>query len=143
MIAASLAAATSFLATAAAGAAAAPPAGQTAVPHIVAKPSNLMVNTTTRLTGTGFRPNATLTVMECSRTGWIVPQEPCATKNAVTVTTSSVGTFHASMTALVCPKVMQPAGSGFQETCYVGVPHPRGIDTIVLVGAAKIIVTGP
>jgi hypothetical protein len=38
---------------------------------------------------------------------------------------------------------MQPARRGFQETCYVGVPHPRGIDTIVLVGAAKIVVTGP
>ena len=135
MIAASLAAATPFLATGAASAA--------AVPHIVAKPNNLMVNTTTHLTGTGFRPNTTLKVMECSRTNWIVPQQPCATKNVVTVTTNSAGAFRASMTALVCPKVMQPARRGFQETCYVGVPHPRGIDTIVLVGAAKIVVTGP
>ena len=112
-------------------------------PHIVANPNNLMVNTITNLTGTGFPANKTLKVTECSRTSWIVPQKPCATSNVVTVTTNSAGGFKAKMTAVVCPKVTSSATRGFSETCYVGVPHPQGIDRVVLVGAAKLIVTGP
>ena len=30
-----------------------------------------------------------------------------------------------------------------EETCYIGEPHPRGIDTVALIGAAKITVTYP
>ena len=101
------------------------------------------MNTTTNLTGTGFPANRTLKVQECSRTNWIVPQQPCATSNVVTVTTNSAGGFKTKMTAVVCPKVPNLAVLGFSETCYVGVPHPQGIDRVVLVGAAKLTVTGP
>jgi hypothetical protein len=111
-------------------------------PHIVAKPSNLMVNTTTKLTGTGFMPNTTLMLEECSRTSWMVPQQPCATSNKVTVTSNSSGGFQTTMKAVVCPKIKTARTRGFMETCYIGVPH-TGKDIIVLIGAAKIIVTGP
>jgi hypothetical protein len=112
-------------------------------PHIVAKPSNLMVNTTTKLTGTGFTPDTTLVVEECSRTNWPVTQQPCASTNRVPVTTDANGDFKASMTAVVCPKVKAPGTRGFKETCHIGVPRSSGKDTVTLLGAAKIIVTGP
>jgi hypothetical protein len=139
LIAGGLAAATVLLTTATAAAA---PAAL-GHPHIVANPNNLMVNTTTNLTGTGFLPNKTLKIRECSRTNWIVPQQPCATSNVVTVTTNSSGGFKTKMTAEVCPKVTNVAVRGFSETCYVGVPHPVGVDRVVLAGAAKLTVTGP
>lgn len=142
MIAGSLAATTAFLATEAAASVTAPRATRTTHPHIVARPDNLMVNTTTHLTGTGFPANATLHVAECSVKNWIVPQQPCATGNQVTVDTDSSGTFKASLTAEVCPKPTGSARRGFMETCYVGVLHPQ-LDRVLLVGAAKIIVTGP
>jgi hypothetical protein len=142
MIAGSLAASTAFLATAAAASVTAPRATRMTHPHIVAKPDNLMVNTSTHLTGTGFRANAKLQVEECSVESWIVPQKPCASGNAVTVHTDRYGDFKASMTAEVCPKIMHSPRRGFMETCYVGVAHPQ-LDRVVLLGAAKIIVTGP
>jgi Neocarzinostatin family len=132
---AGLAAASVFVASGPVGASQ-PPA------HIVARPSNLMVNTTTKLTGTGFAPNTSLTVKECSRTSWLLPKQPCATSNKLTVTTNASGGFRASMTAVVCPKVKAPGTRGFMETCYIGVPRTSK-DSVVLVGAAKIIVTGP
>ncbi|HEV2373070.1 MAG TPA: neocarzinostatin apoprotein domain-containing protein [Streptosporangiaceae bacterium] len=111
-------------------------------PHIVANPNNLMVNTVTNLTGSGFKPATTYTVQECSKTIWVVGQKPCATSNTVTVTTNASGGFKTRMTAVVCPKVSS-ARRGFSETCYIGVPKPAGLDSIKLIGAAKITVTGP
>lgn len=111
-------------------------------PHIVAKPNNLMVNTTTKLTGTGFTPNTSLKVAECSRTSWLLPKQPCATSNKVTVTTNASGGFKATMKAVVCPKIKTADTRGFMETCYVGVPRISK-DSVALIGAAKIIVTGP
>jgi Neocarzinostatin family len=143
MITGSLAATTAFLANAAAASVTAPHAAGRAHPHIVAKPSNLMVNTTTHLAGTGFRANAKLQVEECSVKSWIAPQQPCATGNVVTVHTDSSGAFKASLTAEVCPKVTYQARRGFMEVCYVGVAHPQQLDRVVLLGAAKITVTGP
>ena len=114
-------------------------------PTIVANPTNVMVDTATTLTGTDFPANATLTIKECSRTTWIVPQDPSATSNVTTVATNANGQFHAKMTAAVCPST-QPtpvATPGFVQNCYVGEPLPQGIDTMALVGATAITVTGP
>ena len=111
-------------------------------PHIVANPNNLMVNTNTKLAGTGFTPNTTLVLRECSRTSWLLPKQPCATTNKVTVTTSASGGFKATMKAVVCPKIKTTDARGFMETCFVGVPRvSKG--SVTLIGAAKIIVTGP
>jgi hypothetical protein len=111
-------------------------------PHIVAKPSNVMVLHPIKLVGTGFRPNSTLTIKECSRTTWVVNQNPCAPDNAVTVSTNHNGAFKGTMIAELCPqigtRVPLPA-----ERCYVGEPVPGGLDTIRLVGAAQITVTYP
>jgi len=110
-------------------------------PHITAHPDNLMVNTTTKLVGTGFAPSTSLTVKECANKDWIVPQNPCDSTNAVVVTTNKHGSFKTTFTAQTCPGTS--TGPGFSELCYIGVPTPSGIDTIDLVGAVRITVTGP
>jgi hypothetical protein len=119
-----------------------PTAGaQPASPKIVAKPDSVMVNTVTKLTGRYFPPNSKLTIEECSETNWIVPQNPCDTTNVIHVKTNASGTFVHKLTAEVCPGAS--AAPGFAEICYVGEPKPQGVDTIALVGAEQITVTGP
>lgn len=113
----------------------------TSAPKIVAVPDSVMVNTATKLTGTHFPPNSTLTIKECSQTTWIVPQNPCTTNNVIQVKTNAYGSFVHKLTAEVCPGPAVPPG--FAELCYVGEPVPRGIDTITLRGAEQITVTGP
>ena len=73
------------------------------VPTLGADPVSVMVGTTTKLTGTNFPANAALTIKECSQTTWIVPENPCATSNVITVATNSIGDFDATLTAEVCP----------------------------------------
>jgi hypothetical protein len=112
---------------------------------IVVDPVSVMVRTATKLTGTNFPADATLTVKECSQTTWIVPETPCASSNVIRITTNSTGDFETTMTAEVCPgptptPVAPPA---FVQSCYIGEPVPQGIDTITLVGASRITVTGP
>ncbi len=111
-------------------------------PKIVAHPASVMVNTATKLFGYNFPADSKLTIEECSKTGWIVPQNPCDTTNEIHVTTNSAGSFVHKLTAQVCPGGVTKL-PGFQEICYVGEPKPSGIDTVFLVGAAKITVTGP
>jgi hypothetical protein len=85
------------------------------------------------LNGSGWAPNTSYTVEECSETSWIVPQDPCIHSNSVMVTTSTAGAFsHAFVPAPCSPALI--------SSCYVGVPMPSGIDTINLVGAAPIMV---
>jgi hypothetical protein len=113
-------------------------------PHIVARPNNVMVNTTVKLVGTGFPPRATLTIEECGQTTWIVGQQaPCDTNNTITVVTNRYGRFAGLFKVELCPRSQATTPPITQETCYVGNPQPRGIDTITLVGAAKITVTYP
>ena len=129
----------------------APPAGATVStgpsatpPRIVAHPDSVMVNSKTLLTGTGFAPHTTLTVVECSAKTWLAPRYPCDTKNRIHVHVTSAGTFVHPMTALLCPPIGPSAvEAGFAEQCYVGVVHPFGIDEIRLVGAGSLVVTGP
>jgi len=118
-------------------------------PKIVAKPDSVMVNKKTTLTGSGFRRHKKLTIVECSATAWVVPKQICNHRNAVTVRTSARGRFTVRFKVLVCPAAsssaaLPPAGArGFSKRCFVGVPTPRGVDVVILVGAARITVTGP
>lgn len=109
--------------------------------HIVARPTHVMVNQIVGLTGTGFAPVTSLTLVECSLTHWIVPQNPCLGNNSVTVTTSTSGSFATSMRAEICPAVSPPTGT--DRTCYIGVRQPTGVDTVRLEGAAPIVVSWP
>jgi len=113
-------------------------------PHIVATPNNVMVNTIIHLVGTGFPVRTQLTIAECGRTNWVVgAQQPCNTDNTISVVTNRRGRFAAQFKAEVCPDSVPPTPPVTRRTCYIGNPQPRGVDTITLVGAAKIIVTYP
>ena len=122
------------------------PAGavSTTPPHIVAKPNNAMVNTKISLTGTGFAAHTKLVVKECSSTNWVVvAQHPCDTDNTISVTTDRHGRFTSRFKLELCPRSNPGPGPVTKETCYIGNPQPRGVDTITLVGAAKVTVTYP
>ena len=67
-------------------------------------PDDVMVNTAVKVKGTGFPRKTAMTLVECGRTFWLVPEEPCNTGNEVSVQTSSRGSFVTSMKAEVCPK---------------------------------------
>ena len=110
-------------------------------PHIVAKPNNLMVNTKTTLTGTGFPVKTKLTIQECSTNFWIAPQNPCSTTNKITVQTDSHGKFVRQFRVALCGGKRGPGPTS--QICYIGEPHPEGVDTIRLLGAAKVTVTYP
>jgi hypothetical protein len=109
-------------------------------PQIVARPDSIMVDHTTSLTGKHFPARATLTIEECSAKNWIAPESPCHSSNAVVVHTNGGGNFKATMKVLTCPA---PSTPGFSQICYVGEPKGTGVDTLTLVGAGKITVTGP
>jgi hypothetical protein len=112
----------------------------TTSPRIVLKPSSQMVNQKVGVEGFGFPAHQTLKIEECAKTVWIVPQKaPCVPGNGVTVITDTHGVFKAAMTAKLCggKRVFT------SETCYVGWPQPRGVDTVQLIGAAKLVVTYP
>ncbi len=113
----------------------------TVPPHITAKPHNVMVDHTVSLVGVGFPVRSKLTLEECSETIWPVPQNPCLTDNSIRVRTDSTGGFKATMKAEICPAVSPPTGT--ERTCYIGEPLPSGVDTITLVGAARITVSWP
>jgi hypothetical protein len=115
---------------------AAPPA---AAPRIVAKPSSVMVNRMTKLTGTHFSASKSITIGECNATYWIVPSDPCSA-NSFTVTTNAKGAFKAAFTVQSCPG--SPA-TGTSETYYIGEAMPEGIDTVRLLGAVTVTVTFP
>jgi len=110
-------------------------------PHVVARPNNLMVNTKTTLTGTGFPARKKLTVEECSRTGWVVTANPCVKDNRITVTTDAHGRFTRQFRVALCGGSRGPGPTS--QVCYIGVPHPEGVDTISLIGAARVVVTYP
>jgi hypothetical protein len=122
-------------------------------PKIVAKPDSVMVNTKTTLTGSGFKRHKRLRIWECSARNWVVPKQICNHRNAVTVRTNAHGGFTVKFKALVCPAnssvalttaALTPAArKGFSRRCFVGVPTPSGVDVVILVGAARITVTGP
>jgi hypothetical protein len=110
-------------------------------PHIVAKPNNLMVNSNTTLTGSGFPAKTRFGISECSKTSWVVPQNPCVNANKIVVTTDSNGHFVHTFRVAVCGgkhgKIVT------SQICYIGQPHPEGKDTVSLLGPAKVIVAYP
>jgi len=110
-------------------------------PHIVAKPNNLMVNTKTTLTGTGFPAKTTLTIAECSITNWVVTANPCVKNNKISVRTDGHGKFTRQFRVALCGGKRGPEPTS--QICYIGDPHPEGVDTMTLLGAAKIMVTYP
>jgi hypothetical protein len=103
------------------------------------KPKDVMVNTSVQVKGSGFAHKASITLRECGRTFWIVPEEPCG--NSVTVHTNSSGRFATTMKAEVCPEGM-PGKEITERTCYIGVPQ-FGEDTGELSPSVKLIVTYP
>jgi hypothetical protein len=110
-------------------------------PHIVATPNNLMVNTKTVLRGTGFPARSRLTIEECSMTNWVVTAKPCDTTNQISVLTDGHGRFTRQFKVELCGGKRGPEPTS--QICYIGEPHPEGIDTITLIGAAKVTVTYP
>ena len=110
------------------------------VPTIVPNPDSVMVDTATNLIGTDFADNETFTIKECAEQTWIVPQDPCVSSNAIQVTTNASGAFEAALNVEEC--ATPAAMPGITENCYVGEATPQGIDTITLLGAAEITVTG-
>lgn len=110
-------------------------------PRIVAQPNNLMVNTKTTLTGTGFPANTRLTIAECSTTNWVVTANPCVGTNKISVLTDGHGRFTRRFLVELCGGKRGPEPTS--QICYIGNPHPQGVDTITLRGAARITVTYP
>ena len=110
-------------------------------PHIAARPRSVMVNTKTRLTGTGFPARKALTIEECSTKAWFVPMNPCDSTNLLKVKTDAHGAFSRRFTVQTCPVAGTPPG--FSQTCYIGEHILYGVDGDGLLGAAKIAVTGP
>jgi hypothetical protein len=108
-------------------------------PTITVKPNNVMVNTVTKVTGHNFVPGQTVRLVECSKTTWIVPQNPCDTNNGKTVTANSLGGFVTRMKVEACPAIT----ADLSEQCYIGQPKPTGIDTVALQPYAGIVVTFP
>jgi hypothetical protein len=110
-------------------------------PRIVAKPNNLMINTKTLLTGSGFPARTRLTIEECSMTNWVVTANPCDPTNKISVLTDAHGRFTRQFKVELCGGKRGPEPTS--QICYVGDPHPEGIDTIALLGAARVIVSYP
>jgi hypothetical protein len=120
---------------------AAVPATAAAAPRIDAHPSRAMVNTPITLRGTGFPPRRTITLLECGRTFWLAPEEPCDAGNLLRVLTNRRGAFKATMRAEVCP-VGEPGRGPTERVCYVGEPE-YGEDTATLLGAVAVAVSWP
>jgi hypothetical protein len=110
-------------------------------PHIVARPNNLMVNTNTTLTGTGFPVKAKLMIGECAKTSWIAPQNPSVNRNRITVVTDSRGHYVHQFRVTLCGGKRGPTPTS--QIRYIGEPHPEGVDRVRLVGPARVVVTFP
>lgn len=117
------------------------PAAQAAqAPTISASPTSIMVNQSTNLVGHHFPKLTTITLSECGRQSWVVPQRFCGT-NTVSVTTNARGVFRTPFKVTLCPHGVR--GPVTSQTCYVGEVEPQGVDTVGLVGAVQITVTYP
>ena len=108
---------------------------------IKAKPHKLMINTETTLNGKHFPANTTIRLLECGKTFWLAPSNPCLEENAKEVTTDARGRFETTFTAGLCPEGEQ-IRMRTERLCYVG-EVVFGEDTGELVGAAKLKVSYP
>ncbi len=109
-------------------------------PTIRVHPDNVMVNTDTHVVGQHFSAGQTVTLVECGKTSWIVPKNPCDSDNSVTVTANGKGNFKTTMKVEACPAKAQPPG--LSQTCFIGVEQ-FGIDNVTLRPHASIVVTFP
>jgi hypothetical protein len=112
-------------------------------PHIGVQPRSAMVNSTVTLKGARFPANSSIELVECSATSWLVPEEPCDTSNAITVTSGPTGRFTAPFTVQLCPRTVPPKPPVTRERCYIGERLLTGEDTEGLLGATRITVTYP
>ncbi len=62
-----------------------------------------------------------ITLRECGRTFWIVPEEPCNRQRGHRTDERDAASFTTSMKAEVCPEGM-PGKEITERTCYIGVP---------------------
>jgi len=137
-------AATAVLAVAGPTALAAPAGAATSTPPVITDhPDDVMVNTTTKLVGSGFAKHASVEVEECGATSWVVPSNPCDTTNSVTVKTNGKGKFKVTFTVQACESSDTSGTAGLSMRCYIGVPTPTGIDTVALQPYTAIVVTYP
>lgn len=116
------------------------PAAAAGAPKVKAKPHEVMVNTSTTLTGRHFPANSTITISECGSTSWLAPSDPCLRERDVTVTTDAKGRFETTFDAGVCEGKMTKRPT--ERICWVG-ELVTGEDNGELVGAAKLRVTYP
>jgi hypothetical protein len=110
-------------------------------PKVKATPHKVMVNTTVALKGKHFAPNTTIKLLECGKTFWLAPSNPCLEENAKEVTTDAKGRFETSFKAGVCPEA-ERTKHPTEVVCYVG-EVVFGEDTGELVGAGKVFVSYP
>ena len=110
-------------------------------PRIVAKPNNLMVNTKTTLTGTGFPAKTKLTIEECSNHQLGRYRKPVRQEQQDLRPHRRTRQVHAAVPSGTLRWQARPEPTS--QICYIGDPHPEGVDTMTLLGAAKITVTYP
>jgi hypothetical protein len=110
-------------------------------PTVKAKPHKAMVNTTVTLRGRHFAPDTKVRILECGKTFWLAPSNPCLEENATEVTTDAKGRFETPFKAGVCPE-SERIKMRTEVKCYVGVVK-FGEDTGELVGAGKLDVSYP
>ncbi len=124
--------------------AAAPVAAAHAAPgaeKVRAHPADVMVNTDTTITGSGFPAHAKVSLAECGLIFWLAPNYPCNTENAKTLETNAKGRFSTPFEAQLCPEG-SPARQPTTRICYIGVLR-FGEDTGMLEPAAKVKVSYP
>jgi len=114
-----------------------------APPSLTVKPHSVMVNTSGEISGKRFARHASVTVIECAATNWLVPTDPCDRTNEVTVETNGQGRFHAGFRAQTCPGGATTGSGGLAFRCYLGVAAPSGLDTIALEPFTPLEVTYP
>jgi hypothetical protein len=110
-------------------------------PKIRAMPKKLMINTTTMLKGMHFPPNTTIRLLECGKTFWLAPSNPCLEEHSTEVTTNAKGRFETGFKVGLCPEG-EPTKHPTERVCYVG-EAVSGEDTGSLVGAARLLVSYP
>lgn len=112
-----------------------------ATERVTARPANLMINTDTTITGSGFPAHTMLSLRECGVKFWLAPNDPCNTENAKTVETNKNGRFKTPFEAQLCPEG-KPAHQPTTRICYIGVLS-FGEDTGMLDPAARVKVSYP
>jgi hypothetical protein len=112
-------------------------------PHITVTPNNVMFDATVTLVGKHFAPNTNLHLRECGAKSWVVTEHACS-KGHTKVKTDNYGGFTTPFDVSICPMIRDWPGHPINERrCFVGDPTPSGVDTINLIGHARVIITYP